>query len=158
MGEALHRPIVRRFPGVGTTGMHCGQDERVIIVGGPRVGKSTMARQMSGDSPSRVNGPSKSRCTDELIGAASWSGSSEETALWFNEPGPWVIEGVATARALRKWLQTHDGKPCERIAVLRKPKVKATPGQLAMGKGVLTVFRQIRRELERRKVLIEVEK
>lgn len=130
--------------------------QRIVIVGGPDTGKTTLAEKLSRETPfARV------RSTDELIEQTDWSGVSRIVAEeWLEEPGPWVIEGVATARALRKWLQAHPdtGAPCDKVIVLAYPKVaEQKPGQVAMGKGVLTVFTQIAATLQERGVEVELE-
>jgi broad-specificity NMP kinase len=86
---------------------------RVCIVGGPRTGKTTLASTML--DPLH---------TDDLIGALDWSAVSEIIATqWMSKSGPWVIEGVALVRALRKWLERNAaGKPCDRVIVLRTPE------------------------------------
>jgi dephospho-CoA kinase len=109
------------------------EKSRIVIVGGPRTGKTTYADTF------RL--PVKH--TDDLI-SHGWSGASEAASHWFSEPGPWVIEGVATARALRKWLTRNpDLKPCDMLYVLTTPKAAITPRQRAMGEGVITVFSEI---------------
>ena len=85
--------------------------DRVVLVGGPLTGKSTLARALA---PRYLPEPEhQTRCTDELMGVLEWSEASAEVARWLNEPGPWIIEGVATARALRKWLTQHPGERFE---------------------------------------------
>lgn len=113
-----------------------GAADRVVIVGGPRTGKSTLAHRLA--SPERV------RCTDELVGVLEWSEASAEVARWFDEPGPYVIEGVATARALRKWLAAHPGAALDAVVVLTgRPFAELSKGQAAMNKGVATVWNEI---------------
>lgn len=100
---------------------------RIIIVGGPRRGKSTMAQQIldnaaDGQARRMVQHLPVIRCGDPLSkvkepragveylpegipisgddGAAQWVADN-----WFTLPGPWVCEGWVMARALRRWLQ-----------------------------------------------------
>ena len=123
---------------------------RLLITGGPRTGKTTLANSLERDG-ARVGH------TDDLIASHDWSEASDRVAEWMNAPGPWVIEGVAVVRALRKWLAAHPaGAPCDRIVLLSKPLEPLTPGQAAMAKGLLTVWDEIRPELHRRNVEIEV--
>jgi leucyl-tRNA synthetase len=66
-----------------------------------------------------------------------------------------VIEGVALVRALRKWLERNAaGKPCDRVIVLRTPKVELTPGQAAMAKGHEKIWREVEPQLRKRGVEI----
>lgn len=121
---------------------------KTIIAGGPRTGKSTLAQRFP---------VAKRNTTDDTIGMG-WSQSSHEVSLWFDREGPWVIEGVATVRALRKWLQrnadekTREAAPCERVIVLTQPRTELSEGQVSMTKGIITVWNEIAPELERRGV------
>lgn len=133
---------------------------RTIIVGGPRCGKSTLARTyraqgiptFCGDPRSLVKEPEDG--VTYLPEGLDWSDGSEFVAeVWFKMPGPWVMEGQIMARGLRKWLRFHDadrfwqsGKPpADRIIVLQhaRPECTLLPGQESMGKAVQTVWAQI---------------
>ncbi len=119
---------------------------RVVIAGGPRVGKTTLSHELY-DAPMHADSEAH----------RGWSEASAEIAMWFDAPGPWVVEGAATARALRKWLLSHaDGKPCD-IAVLLDVAydVDLTIGQRSMAKGVVTVWRGIEDELRARGVRLQ---
>lgn len=120
--------------------------ERICIIGGPRTGKTTLANTMSNVLH-----------TDDLIGQFDWSGVSEFVATdWFARPGPWVIEGVAAVRALRKWLAANtDGVPCERIIVLTEPYVELSKGQASMAKGHEKVWQEVLPQLLARGVAVE---
>jgi len=98
--------------------------ERIIIVAGPRRGKSTLAAQLSGDKFEPQPRPRVPIfCGDPLStvkeplpdvtylpeglpfsgddGAAQWVADN-----WFSMPGPWICEGHVMARALRRWIGT----------------------------------------------------
>lgn len=124
---------------------------RIIVIGGPRTGKTTFAKDLS----QRLGHPMKH--TDDLIGKLDWSGASMYASSWFDAPGPWIVEGVAAVRALRKWLAANDGIPCDRIYWLSRARLELTPGQAAMAKGCHTVWREILPELRRRGVAIEAQ-
>jgi adenylate kinase family enzyme len=124
---------------------------RTCIFGGPRTGKTTLAVEMVGRR--RLT---PVRHTDDLIGVLDWSGQSHRIAFdWFAQPGPWIIEGVAVGRALRKWLAANpEGKPCDEVILLWSPRVTLTPGQARMAAGCAMVWRAIEGELVRRGVVI----
>lgn len=126
---------------------------RFLITGGPRTGKTTRAERLGMEPQHR--GPLLH--TDDLIDCFDWSGQSAEVATWFDVAGPWVIEGVAVPRALRKWLAAHANrslKPADVILYLEKPQVELTPKQAAMGKQVMTVWNEVLPELVQRGVLV----
>lgn len=116
--------------------------ERLAIGGGPHSGKTTLGGNLA-------------RHTDDLIGQMEWSAASEEVAKWFSESGTWTIEGVAVARALRKWLVSNPkGKPCDRIIYLHGSFDELKLGQEAMSKGCRKVWDEIRDDLIARGVTI----
>ena len=125
---------------------------RVLICGGPKVGKTFLADRLGKASGHRV------RHTDDLIGKLDWSQSSEEVSKWMDEPGPWIIEGVSVPRAIRKFFDRHhrDEKPCDIVYWGQNPRVpRLLPGQVSMAKGVLTVWSQVNRLLLQRGVRVE---
>jgi hypothetical protein len=123
---------------------------RLVICGVPRSGKTTLAARMHPQAAGRI------RHTDDLI-SFGWSRASEIVAAqWFTLSGPWVVEGVAAVRALRKWLRAHpEGAPCDRVIWCNAPHVALTPGQETMAKGARTVWNEIAAELEGRGVVVE---
>lgn len=124
---------------------------RLVIVGGPRTGKSWHAEHVGRQYGVQV------RHTDDLIATHAWSEASEEVATWFDAPGAWIVEGCATARALRKWIAAHPkGTPCDAVALMWNPRAERKPGHWGMAKGVQTVWLEIEFELRHRGVLIEV--
>jgi len=115
---------------------------RTVIVGGPKCGKTTRAVAMGGDIIS----------TDGFASAGDFSAQSEAAAKHLGGDGDWVLEGVTAVRALRKWLRTHDGKPCDVVVNLTTAYQPLSPGQQALGKGCQTVLREITPELRKRGV------
>lgn len=132
-------PAINRTPMVDQLAKRLGvkpkisSGERIIIVGGPKTGKTTLAKKLGGG-----------RSTDEVM-HLGWSEASDEVATWFDAPGPWVIEGVAIPRALRKWRQMHPNKPApvDRLIRMRMPKQQLDVGQASMAKGVETVLAEV---------------
>lgn len=120
---------------------------RIVIVGGPKTGKTTLAAQLAG-----VETPVFA--TDDLIGKLEWGEDSAEVASWFGRPGPWIIEGVTTVRALRKWLLGNTGAPCDVVYRLEIPHQPLTSQQQTLHRQIRTQFGQISAELRDRGVTI----
>ena len=101
---------------------------RVCIAGGPMTGKTTLARKMA----LSLAGVAV-RHTDDLIVGHSWGEMSDLVCGWLSEPGPWVIEGVAVVRGLRKWLRENEtGRPCDRFIFMRHQLGDPNGGQKRM--------------------------
>lgn len=119
----------------------------IAITGGPGTGKTTVAREAA----ERYGRPV--RHTDDLIVDFDWSQASDHASRWFDEPGPWIIEGVAVPRALRKWLAAHPGKPLNIMVIYLQQVLQPqtiTKGREIMARGVATVWQEILPELQRR--------
>lgn len=118
---------------------------RICITGGPRTGKTTLAEKLQCNGP--VNGHTGAllRHTDDLIASHDWSAASQAASEWLNDPGPWIIEGVAVSRALRKWHDQHPGEPppVDKVIRLTVPHEPLSRGQTTMAKGEATVFAEI---------------
>jgi hypothetical protein len=67
-----------------------------------------------------------------------WSAASLAASQWFDESGPWIIEGVAVPRALRKWRDRNPNEPppCDKIINLTTKYRDLAPGAITMGKGI----------------------
>ena len=117
--------------------------DRIVIAGGPRSGKSTLTSKIS--SGYRVHDG------EELVGF-EWSPGSLRASEWLDEPGPWICENVAMARALRKWLARNPTgpAPADLVIQLGCQVAERIPGQQRMALGCLTVWEKIKPELLRR--------
>lgn len=130
---------------------------RVVIVGGVSRGKSTTADELHrlhgwpvfcADPESKVvYQKSYSSYLPEGLDFSGDSGPSPWICKhWLTMPGPWIIEGHALARALRRWTRNpHTPQmPCDRIIVLDRPAHRPTNvAQEALSKGVMRVWREI---------------
>jgi len=107
---------------------------RLLITGGPKTGKTTLANNFKGCPVYH---------TDDLI-ELGWSEQSRQIMRWLNKPDPWVIEGVAIVRSLRKWLRfNEEGLPFDHLIYLTRALTDRTTGQNAMDAGTRTIWHEI---------------
>ena len=132
---------------------------RIVIVGGPSRGKSTLAHELHtkhgtpvfcGDPASAViyQKPYTTYLPEGLDFAGDRGAAAWVAEHWFSMPGPWICEGHVMARALRRWLDAKRGGgpdyPCDRIVVLDREAHRATtPRQEGMHVGVMSVWGEI---------------
>jgi hypothetical protein len=102
----------------------CATHKRIAIVGGPRTGKTTLAKTCT-DRPIHHNDDGKH---------LSWESQPEYWKSRVEGQDSFVIEGVQAARALRKGLQV------DAVVELDKPHVELSKGQVAMSKGHKKIF------------------
>jgi hypothetical protein len=126
--------------------------DRIVICGGPLVGKTTLADSTGlpaycGDPRSIARNPQPD--VTYVPEGLTWSGASTYVVdNWLGEPGPWVAEGIVMVRALRKWIATTDAKPCDEVWwIVPRPGAVLTPAQRALQRGVETIWAGIRNHL-----------
>lgn len=121
-------------------------DERIAILGGPKTGKTWLS--------SRFTHPV--RHTDELLARGGTEADrAGQVAIWFDMPGPWVIEGCTTTRALRMWLDLHAfGRPVDAVYWLDTPLAERTRRQESFARDIGTIWREVRLELLSRGVRV----
>lgn len=145
--------------------------ERVVIVGGPRCGKSWLAREFANAGPNGMRifcGDPKSKVKQPEAGVnylPEGLGFGSESSQWIVDnwltmPGPWVMEGHIMARVLRKWMRQqfeeacHDRSdspwPCDEIYVFTEQREdqELEPGQISLHKGVMTAWADCREYYE----------
>lgn len=115
---------------------------RIIILGGPRTGKTTLASRVALDCGIKVV-----YHTDALIPGRNWADQGEAALNLLcrahTDHEQFVYEGVLAVRALSRWLKTQPGKPCDRVIVLTVPKVPQSPEQQRFMKGIMTQFQPL---------------
>lgn len=116
---------------------------RLLITGGPRTGKTTLANSMS---QSVIH-------TDDFKG--SWEARLIQTMHYFNLDNIYTIEGVTIPAALELWLKIHQDKPTDKIIFLTNPRIQLSTRQMSMKRGIETIYSRIREELRQRHVELE---
>lgn len=122
---------------------------RIIIIGGPCCGKSTLARQwrtkgiptFCSDPKHRVREPEES--VTYLPDHLSWEAGSDYVARnWLIMPAPWCCEGVGMVRAVRKLIDYGKRDLLEgvRFTYMNHALTLRTPRQEAMAKAVATIW------------------
>src|SRR6476620_12464266 len=91
---------------------------RIVVCGGPRCGKSTFAEKVLQEL---MPAGAMLYHLDSLIADHGWSEQSEVAMKYLFEPTPYVVEGCAAVRALRKFLDRCPGKPCDVVVRLTAP-------------------------------------
>lgn len=120
---------------------------RILILGGPGVGKTTLSHVLAKRIGLREE---LVRHTDDLVGVLEWSEASEEVARWIAEDGPWIIEGTAAVRGLRKAIAARpDVLPAEHVLYLTEPYEPLNEGQRRMTVGHETIWRGIADDVAR---------
>lgn len=122
---------------------------KILIIGVPRAGKSTIATSLA----SELGIPLKH--IDEWAKTLEWSVVSDKVAEKLETEGPWIMDGVAGVRGLRKWLERNPGKkPDFMIIWMGEPAIKLTAAQDNMRNGTLTIWKGVAPELLKRGVHI----
>ncbi len=120
---------------------------RIVIGGGSRCGKTTLADKLGNEQGLSV------WHSDDLI-EMGWSEASAAMAEMIGGSEEGIFEGVAATRALRKLLEASKDKPCDIYIHLTSPYEQVSKGQATMNKGVDTVFSEIRTQLHARGVKV----
>ena len=108
---------------------------RVAIVGGPGAGKTTLSGTVTDREVFH---------TDDTV-AGSWESVPHTWLATTREVERFVIEGVQTARYLRKAAELGLPCPVDAVVHLEAPRIRLTSRQAGMCKGVTKTFGDWRR-------------
>lgn len=110
---------------------------RFAIVGGPGCGKTTQAKFLQATWPEGERGPIRVYHTDDAA-HLPWK---DQAYFWLSLqylPGNWILEGIQTARVLRKGLNVH------KVKAMFDPKTPLNPKQRQLMKSVKTIWRDVK--------------
>lgn len=127
-----------------------------IIVGGPRTGKSSLARLIRqrlhiptycGDPESAVKETERGVWyLPEGLGFGS-EATQYIIDFWLDDPADKVLEGHNMARVIRKWIEQNDAakRPWDRVIVFSTQHEPAVTmkGQRSLHTGTMSVWREI---------------
>lgn len=111
--------------------------KRIAIVGGSRTGKSKLA-ELAEQWGRRVFFAEEFEELDHEMVPHGMLAATRDL-------DEFVIEGVMTARYLRKAHQLKHKVPVDAVILLERPKVQQSSGQVAQAKGINRIFAQWRR-------------
>ena len=115
---------------------------KICITGGPRTGKTTLADQLAEAMKLRA------WHTDDHKDQP-WEDQALSAADYIEEGKARIIEGVSVARGLRALLRREERRWCDVLYVMQGFKVPATPAQVSLAKGCITVLQPVARTLLR---------
>lgn len=125
---------------------------RILIGGGPRTGKTYLARRLGMTTGHRVM-----RTEAILARGATFAQLGGWVSEWMAQPGPCIIEGLAVPRGIRHWLRNHtEPVPFDKVYWLgTNPRITLTKGQESTAKACATVWAQCVAALQQQGIIIE---
>lgn len=109
---------------------------RVVIAGGPRVGKSTLFRSMALDYPVAIG-------TDDFM-HLPWEAVPNAVISVLERSDDWLLEGVQALRVLRRWIRDRTDYPgVDLVYYLTEPMAARTPRHWSMAKAIDKHWRDV---------------
>lgn len=136
---------------------------RIVVVGGPRTGKTTYATKLAkqlgvhlASTGKRTEAESGLVSTDNYMKKANWAETPNLIIKDLRGKKSFVLEGTQAARVLRRWYKQDPDEPkIDKVLVFGKAWVNRNPGQVSMAKGVQTVLADLAPILARAGVEME---
>lgn len=137
---------------------------RVVVIGAPRVGKSTYATKLAkqygvhlASTGKRSEQPEGLVSTDNYMKRGSFADVPGLIIKDLKGRQSFVLEGTQAVRVLRTWYQQDpEGPKLDKVIYVQNaPWVRHNKGQAAMGKSVRTIFRDVAPLLEKAGVPVE---
>ena len=124
---------------------------RIVVIGGPRTGKTTYATKLARELGVHLASTGKRTeserglvSTDNYIGSGSYAELPDRVIADLRKRDSFVLEGTQAARVLRRWLrEAPEEAKLDKVLVFGKPWVARNPRQEATAKGVKTVMRDL---------------
>lgn len=136
---------------------------RIVVVGGPRTGKTTYATELAkklgvhlASTGKRTEQEGGLVSTDNYMKRGTWKEVPDLIINDLRNRDSFVLEGTQAARVLRRWYKQNPDEPkLDKVLVFGRPWVQRTPGQIGMAKGVQTVLTDLAPLLARAGVEME---
>lgn len=136
---------------------------RVVVIGGPRTGKTTYATKLAKQLGAHLASTGKRTehegglvSTDNYMHKANWAELPDRVIADLKDRDSYVLEGTQAARVLRRWLvRDPESVKVDKVLVFGRPWVPRTPGQESMAKAVRTIFRDLQPLLQKAGIEIE---
>ena len=133
---------------------------RIVVIGGPRTGKTTYATKLARELGVHLASTGKHTeqpeglvsvknygkiSTDDYVNKYSYADLPSKVIADLRQMENFVLEGTQAARVLRRWIrETPDEPRIEKTLVfMGRPWVKRSPKQEATAKGVRTTWREL---------------
>ena len=136
---------------------------RIVVLGGPRTGKTTYATRLARElgvhlasTGKRTEAPEGLVSTDNYLDSGSYDDLPDRVIADLRGRESFVLEGTQAARVLRRWLRTTpDEVKLDKVLAFGRPWVRRTPKQEATAKGVRTTLRDLEPMLRQAGVEVE---
>ena len=122
---------------------------KLLIIGHPRCGKTTLADKTLG---LMAQDPYNHRPwivhTDDLVKVYEWSVFSDKVCDLLQQPGPWIIEGCSAVRGLRKYLRAGHKVDFE-VVWLDNPHIPLKGNQIGFAASLTSIYKECKEMMKK---------